>query len=88
MNQLTQGHNRHPSLGEALRFWLKLGLISFGGPTGQIAITTARAANDLSPPLGIPRVGLVAHVLAPGVQRIVHHQAVLELLVVVLKDVR
>lgn len=29
---------RHPSLGEALRFWLKLGFISFGGPAGQIAI--------------------------------------------------
>jgi len=28
----------HPSFAEALRFWLKLGLISFGGPTGQIAI--------------------------------------------------
>ena len=27
-----------PSLGEALRFWLKLGFISFGGPAGQIAI--------------------------------------------------
>ncbi|HUQ76584.1 MAG TPA: chromate efflux transporter [Burkholderiales bacterium] len=26
------------SFGEALRFWLKLGLISFGGPAGQIAI--------------------------------------------------
>ncbi|MDO9359060.1 MAG: chromate efflux transporter [Polaromonas sp.] len=26
------------SLGEALRFWLKLGFISFGGPAGQIAI--------------------------------------------------
>ncbi|HET7773324.1 MAG TPA: chromate transporter, partial [Burkholderiaceae bacterium] len=25
-------------LGEALRFWLKLGFISFGGPAGQIAI--------------------------------------------------
>ncbi len=24
--------------GEALRFWLKLGFISFGGPAGQIAI--------------------------------------------------
>jgi chromate transporter len=24
--------------GEAVRFWLKLGFISFGGPTGQIAI--------------------------------------------------
>ena len=28
----------HPSFREAFRFWLKLGFISFGGPTGQIAI--------------------------------------------------
>jgi chromate transporter len=27
-----------PSFTDALRFWLKLGFISFGGPTGQIAI--------------------------------------------------
>ena len=27
-----------PGFGEALRFWFKLGWISFGGPTGQIAI--------------------------------------------------
>ena len=27
-----------PSFSEALRFWLKLGFISFGGPAGQIAI--------------------------------------------------
>lgn len=27
-----------PSFGEALRFWVKLGCIGFGGPTGQIAI--------------------------------------------------
>jgi chromate transporter len=27
-----------PSFSEALRFWAKLGLISFGGPAGQIAI--------------------------------------------------
>src|SRR5438874_5757373 len=26
------------SLAEAFRYWLKLGFISFGGPTGQIAI--------------------------------------------------
>lgn len=28
----------HPSFAEAFRFWVKLGFISFGGPTGQIAI--------------------------------------------------
>lgn len=34
------GQDRHgaPSFAEAFRFWLKLGFISFGGPTGQIAI--------------------------------------------------
>ena len=29
---------RSPTFAEACRFWLKLGFISFGGPTGQIAI--------------------------------------------------
>ena len=29
---------RSPTFPEALRFWLKLGFISFGGPAGQIAI--------------------------------------------------
>ena len=29
---------RSPTFAEASRFWLKLGFISFGGPTGQIAI--------------------------------------------------
>ncbi|MFL6332832.1 MAG: chromate efflux transporter [Pyrinomonadaceae bacterium] len=29
---------RRVSFGEALRFWVKLGFISFGGPAGQIAI--------------------------------------------------
>ncbi|HTO04675.1 MAG TPA: chromate transporter, partial [Opitutus sp.] len=28
----------HPTFREALRFWLKLGFISFGGPAGQIAV--------------------------------------------------
>ena len=27
-----------PSFGEALRFWLMLGFVNFGGPTGQIAL--------------------------------------------------
>ena len=29
---------RPPTFGEAARFWLKLGLISFGGPAGQISL--------------------------------------------------
>ena len=39
---MTQATNAsapdHPTFSEALRFWLKLGFISFGGPAGQIAI--------------------------------------------------
>src|SRR5712691_4558697 len=31
-------HPDRPSFTEAFRFWAKLGFISFGGPTGQIAI--------------------------------------------------
>ena len=34
----TQPNVRDVSFGEALRFWVKLGFISFGGPAGQIAI--------------------------------------------------
>ncbi len=32
------GDRAHPTFTEAFRFWLKLGFISFGGPSGQIAI--------------------------------------------------
>jgi chromate transporter len=35
---VSAGGPGHPSFAEAFRFWLKLGFISFGGPTGQIAI--------------------------------------------------
>ena len=41
MNGPVSGTLRHPSFAEAFRFWLKLGFISFGGPTGQIAIMHA-----------------------------------------------
>ena len=34
----AQDRRRAPTFAEAFRFWLKLGFISFGGPTGQIAI--------------------------------------------------
>src|SRR5260370_36095036 len=45
MNEVSASQDQHltpdrlgpPSFGEALRFWLKLGFISFGGPAGQIA---------------------------------------------------
>src|SRR6266568_7209843 len=33
-----QDRHRTPSFSEALRFWLKLGFVSFGGPSGQIAM--------------------------------------------------
>ncbi len=36
--QTTAQPARKPTFAEAFRFWLKLGFISFGGPTGQIAI--------------------------------------------------
>jgi chromate transporter len=41
MSAPTTAGRTHPTFAEALRFWLKLGFISFGGPTGQIAIMHA-----------------------------------------------
>ncbi len=40
MDTATSAETReiHPTFREALRFWTKLGFISFGGPAGQIAI--------------------------------------------------
>ena len=35
---MTSGRTARPTFAEAFRFWVKLGFISFGGPTGQIAI--------------------------------------------------
>lgn len=32
------GRPPHPSFAEALRVWIKVGLLSFGGPAGQIAL--------------------------------------------------
>ena len=38
MMPATAPRRQRSAFGEALRFWLKLGFISFGGPAGQIAI--------------------------------------------------
>jgi chromate transporter len=38
MSIRTESRPAAVGLGEAFRYWLKLGFISFGGPTGQIAI--------------------------------------------------
>src|ERR1700716_3499884 len=38
-------HLRAPSFAEAFRFWLKLGFVSFGGPSGQIAMMHAEVVE-------------------------------------------
>src|SRR6266536_1260992 len=35
----------HPTFREAFRFWLKLGFVSFGGPTGKIAMMHAEVVE-------------------------------------------
>lgn len=37
---------RLPSFGEALRVWLKIGLLSFGGPAGQIALLHREVVDE------------------------------------------
>src|SRR5207302_3215225 len=41
----TSRQTSHPTFREAFRFWLKLGFISFGGPSGQIAIMQAELVD-------------------------------------------
>ena len=38
MRDPRHGPRGSPTFADAARFWIKLGLISFGGPAGQIAI--------------------------------------------------
>ena len=54
------------------------------GPAHRVRIQPCLAAN-LAVRSRIPRVSLVPPLLAPGVERVVHHHAVLEHLVVVLE---
>ena len=35
---MSESNNQMPSFGAAFRVWLKIGLLSFGGPAGQIAL--------------------------------------------------
>ncbi|MEQ9447404.1 MAG: chromate transporter, partial [Rhodospirillaceae bacterium] len=36
----------HPSFAQALRVWAKIGLLSFGGPAGQIALMHKELVED------------------------------------------
>src|SRR4051812_30503307 len=42
----AEAEARLPSFAEALRVWLKIGLLSFGGPVGQIALLHREVVDD------------------------------------------
>src|SRR5215213_10653160 len=42
----AEAEARLPSFAEALRVWLKIGLLSFGGPAGQIALLHREVVDD------------------------------------------
>lgn len=46
-NTRAGAESRLPSFTEALRVWTKIGLLSFGGPAGQIALMHRIVVNDL-----------------------------------------
>ncbi|MDB5731105.1 MAG: chromate transporter [Variovorax sp.] len=53
MNDMSPPHNerataeaRLPTFGAALRVWLKIGLLSFGGPAGQIALLHREVVDE------------------------------------------
>jgi chromate transporter len=43
---IPQDHPALPSFAEALRVWLKIGLLSFGGPAGQIALLHREVVDE------------------------------------------
>lgn len=44
---MSDDHPRLPTFGTALRVWLKIGLLSFGGPAGQIALMHKVVVDEL-----------------------------------------
>jgi len=42
---MSDAYSDKPTFGEALRFWLKIGCIGFGGPSGHIAILQAEVVD-------------------------------------------
>jgi chromate transporter len=46
MNDPTTAADRLPTFAEAFRVWLKIGLLSFGGPAGQIALLHREVVDE------------------------------------------